>query len=214
MKEITADTIITLDDIKAKRPCEEGWGRLVENHRNWSGTLEEFMELQNMFDSDKSWMLGKFLTPEQLDRIFKLPPRSFPEAVRKVLGERTKPKAFEWKPGTWYKPRGGEKRLFIGFMNNGRLAIEGADGWAYVRYPDGRFKLGKDSTDDILPIEWTEPKKPHRHESEIWISSCSETAAEYLALTDRMLGFSCTWKDKRTNEKDRKFKVIVEEVIE
>ncbi len=56
--------IITQEAVKALKPCRARFDNFTTNYPNYSGTIEQFIKLENISYSDKVWVLNKILSNE------------------------------------------------------------------------------------------------------------------------------------------------------
>jgi len=61
--------LITKDYLKSLKPCEDRYTHYLEHYKDWSGTLEEFLDLKELNHEDKKWVCFKSLDKSSLPLI-------------------------------------------------------------------------------------------------------------------------------------------------
>ena len=58
--------LITKDYLKRLSPCEARLTHYLEFYKDWSGTLEEFLDLPELTHEDKKWVFFRFISKDNL----------------------------------------------------------------------------------------------------------------------------------------------------
>ncbi len=58
--------MITKDYLKSLSPCEDRYKHYLSHYKDWSGTLEEFLDLPKLTHNDKKWVFFRSIDKSQL----------------------------------------------------------------------------------------------------------------------------------------------------
>lgn len=58
--------MITKDYLKSLRPCEDRYKHFLSHYKDWSGTLEEFLDLPELTHNDKKWVFVRSISKNNL----------------------------------------------------------------------------------------------------------------------------------------------------
>ena len=58
--------LITKEYLKSLSPCEDRYKCYLKNYKNWSGTLEEFLDLPELTHADKKWVFVRSIDKSKL----------------------------------------------------------------------------------------------------------------------------------------------------
>ena len=58
--------LITKDYLKSLSPCEDRYEHYLTNYKDWSGSLEEFLDLSELTHDDKKWVFVRSIDNDKL----------------------------------------------------------------------------------------------------------------------------------------------------
>ena len=58
--------LITKDYLKSLSPCEDRYKHYLTHYKDWSGTLEEFLDLPELTHDDKKWVFVRSISKDKL----------------------------------------------------------------------------------------------------------------------------------------------------
>ena len=58
--------LITKDYLKSLSPCEDRYDHYLTHYKNWSGTLEDFLDLPELTYEDKKWVFVRSIDNDKL----------------------------------------------------------------------------------------------------------------------------------------------------
>ena len=58
--------LITKEYLKSLNPCEDRYRHYLDHYKDWSGTLEQFLDLEGLTHEDKKWVFVRSIDKDNL----------------------------------------------------------------------------------------------------------------------------------------------------